>query len=107
LTRRSAGIPAILSGVVSANPGGPLFLSAMDKLSKLAQMPSPGNEGANEIRLPQVHALNCLKDIVMNSKLGASTEPFISALVEISVQSIDSKRSTQFIILRYVNADLS
>jgi hypothetical protein len=93
LTRRSAGIPAIISGIISANPAGPLFHHAIGRLTKLAELPPPDIKIKDDVRLPQVHALNCLKDIVTNTKLGASTEPFIPALVKICVRCIESQRS--------------
>jgi hypothetical protein len=97
LTRRSAGIPAMVTGIISANPGGLLFQKAMKSLTDIAQTPPSVLENQDEIKLPQVHALNCLKDIVTNTKLGSSTEVFIKLLVQISVRSIESGRYVLFI----------
>jgi hypothetical protein len=89
LTRRSGGIPALMVGIVAAAPDGPLFKRAMAELQA---------EGDKEVvdarmdgnRLPQVHALNCLKDIFTNSKLGEASEPYIGGCLNLAASKLES-----------------
>lgn len=66
-TRRSAGIPSIVSGILSAHHGIPLG-RAMEDLTEIARRPA-GLHAADGSRLPQVHASNCLNSIFKASSL--------------------------------------
>ncbi|KAL1953304.1 hypothetical protein VTO42DRAFT_3034 [Malbranchea cinnamomea] len=90
LTRRSAGIPALVTGVASSCVGTPFFQRIIDDLQNIAN--SPANENTEEAnqRLPQVHALNCLKDMFMNTLLGPSTEKYIVSALNISADCLGS-----------------
>lgn len=90
LTRRSAGLPALLVGILSANADRPLFLEAISTLfsissSEVTSLPR------ESVHLPQAHAMNCLKAIYTNSKLGAASEPHVLAGVELAASSLHSK----------------
>lgn len=47
--------------------------------------------GANLGSLPQVHALNCLKDIFTDARFGPSTEIYVADSLEIAVSSLESQ----------------
>jgi Putative death-receptor fusion protein (DUF2428) len=89
-TRRSAGLPALVTGIISSDPGGPLFKRVMHELHEISRLPAVQDSVGFEIELPQVHAMNCLKDIFTNNKLGPHTEPFIMPALTISAQSLIS-----------------
>lgn len=89
LTRRSGGIPALIVGIVAAAPEGPLLKRAMDELYREANL-DVIKSGPEENRLPQVHALNCLKDIFMNSKLGEASEPYIGKCLNLAASKLES-----------------
>lgn len=91
ITRRSAGIPSLITGILSANPSGELFTRGMTDLQSIARAPIRSSAGGQESRLPQVHALNCLKDIFMSSKLGQSAEPYVADGLDIAVCSLESQ----------------
>ncbi|PGH23951.1 hypothetical protein AJ80_02013 [Polytolypa hystricis UAMH7299] len=91
LTRRSAGLPALITGIVSSNPSGPLFQRVVHELQSISRTPAPVDVKQPSLKLPQVHALNCLKDIFMNTRLGPSTEPYIMSTLVISVECLGSK----------------
>jgi Putative death-receptor fusion protein (DUF2428)/HEAT repeat len=75
ITRRSAGIPSIIQGVLSADPKGPLLIRAMRELKELAAViPSTQTNG---MFLPQVHAMNSLRAVFMSSTLGEPSEKHI------------------------------
>ncbi|KAK2756662.1 hypothetical protein FQN54_005107 [Arachnomyces sp. PD_36] len=84
LTRRSAGLPALVSAIVSSDPGGALFEKIIRELHEISsqQVVAVGSEKI--LRLPQVHAMNCLKDIFTTSRLRQSTEPFVMPALVIS-----------------------
>lgn len=88
LTRRSAGLPALTVGLLSAKPGGELTARALGDLQQIAQQPI-GNGVTSE--LPQVHALNCLKDIFTSTKLGPVTETSLSSVLLIAVDCLDKE----------------
>ena len=91
ITRRSAGIPSLISGIMSAEPGGRLFRKAMGDLFVEA---SPDAESSNiqESCLPQVHALNCLKEIFTTTKLGQSSESYIGQGLDLAANKLGSKK---------------
>ncbi|WEW57008.1 hypothetical protein PRK78_002467 [Emydomyces testavorans] len=91
LTRRSAGLPAIITGIASSQPKSDLFRQIMEKLQDIART-SPMDAAENaDLELPQVHALNCLKDLFTNTILSLSTEPHIMSALDISANCLGSK----------------
>lgn len=90
LTRRSAGLPAIVSGISIAKSDSPLFSLIMNELQDISSQPVLENVSYNELSLPQVHAMNCLKDIFMTTKLGDKTESFIMSTLGIATESLSS-----------------
>ncbi|GJC86686.1 uncharacterized protein ColLi_09524 [Colletotrichum liriopes] len=91
-TRRSAGIPAMITGIVSANAPQPSFDKVIEELVTIAQKPAYNSESDGS-KLPQVHALNCLKDIFKSSfitQLGKSA-PHIPQCLELAASSLKSE----------------
>ena len=89
LTRRSAGLPAMVTGILAAYPNHPFFAKAILDLQKIANAPVVRNGNHTNLRLSQVHALNCLKDIFTNSQLGSSTENYLASTLVIAVDCLD------------------
>ena len=91
ITRRSAGIPAAMSALLAAEPqpGGKLFPRAMKDLvaETLVEAQSTNIE---ESRLPQVHALNCIKEIFTTSKLSVASEAYIGQGLELAAKTLNS-----------------
>lgn len=90
LTRRSAGLPALITGILSGNPGGPLFHRVMEELHSISYLDAQQDEHNQVTELPQVHAMNCLKDIFTNAKLGPHAQPFIMPALTLSAGRIGS-----------------
>ncbi|WYZ40214.1 hypothetical protein EsH8_IV_000555 [Colletotrichum jinshuiense] len=91
-TRRSAGIPAMITGIVSANAAQPSFDQVIEELVAIAQKPAFNSESDGS-KLPQVHALNCLKDMFKSSfitQLGKSA-PHIPQCLELAASSLKSE----------------
>ncbi|KAF2742863.1 HEAT repeat protein-like protein [Sporormia fimetaria CBS 119925] len=91
ITRRSAGIPALISAILAAEQplGGPLFIRAMKDLYAEASQEAISTN-IEESRLPQVHALNCIKDTFTTSKLSAVSEAWIGEGLDLAARTINS-----------------
>ncbi|KAI8671322.1 hypothetical protein NCS57_00607000 [Fusarium keratoplasticum] len=105
-TRRSAGIPSMMTGVLSANAASPSFEQVMAKLMEIASQEAHAAEtdGSN---LPQVHAYNCLKEIFKSSYLtamGNKSEKFLTQCLELAANGLKSElwaiRNCGLILLR-------
>lgn len=90
LTRRSAGIPAIITGIVAAYPDSAFFHDAVLDLQSIADAPVKVGPDSGFSRLPQVHALNGLKDIFTDSRFGPITERHMADTLDISASCLDS-----------------
>ncbi|KAL0767562.1 hypothetical protein CaCOL14_009800 [Colletotrichum acutatum] len=91
-TRRSAGIPAMITGIVSANAPQPSFDVVIEELVAIARKPAFNSESDGS-KLPQVHALNCLKDMFKSSfitQLGKSA-PHIPQCLDLAAGSLKSE----------------
>ncbi|KAG6004881.1 hypothetical protein E4U21_000657 [Claviceps maximensis] len=92
-TRRSAGIPSMITGILAANASYPTFDQVMDILMTIAAKEARVSEtdGSN---LPQVHAYNCLKDIFKNSlltSLGNRSESYLPQCLELAAKGLRSE----------------
>ncbi|RYP58547.1 hypothetical protein DL769_008921 [Monosporascus sp. CRB-8-3] len=89
-TRRSAGIPALIVGILSANADCPSFDTIMRQLREIAERPAriAETDGSN---LPQVHALNCLKDIFKSSALSKRAEAYLTDCLQLAANSLKSE----------------
>ncbi|KAH9867871.1 hypothetical protein IAQ61_007175 [Plenodomus lingam] len=91
ITRRSAGIPALMTALLAAEaqPSGSLFPRAMQDLvaETLVEAKSANIEDS---RLPQVHALNCIKEIFTTSKLSVASEAYIGKGLELAARMLNS-----------------
>ncbi|KAJ5960846.1 Armadillo-like helical [Penicillium vulpinum] len=90
LTRRSAGLPALVTGIVGSDPGTPFFNEAINELHEISSLSVDYDKERQYLELPQVHAMNCLKDIFTNAKLGPFTEPFIMKALTLSAERLGS-----------------
>ena len=89
LTRRSAGLPSIIIGVLSATSLHGLFDAVTESLCRIAGNQPHTITEAEELQLPQVHGLNCLKDIFTDSRFGVQTERHIPNMLRLATESID------------------
>lgn len=92
LTRRSAGLPAMF--VASLNPSDSrIFLQGFNDLVALAIQPQPDVKEETievKLRLPQVHALNCIKDIMTNSRFRSMTESLVVRTLNLAAEAMSS-----------------
>ncbi|KMQ43672.1 Armadillo-type fold [Trichophyton rubrum] len=90
LTRRSAGLPALALGVASSAKR-PFFHEIMEKLQDIAKVPPTSVSEQVDVRLPQVHAMNCLKDIFTATNLATVTEEHLMPALSISAECLGSE----------------
>lgn len=102
-TRRSAGIPSLMTGILTSNADSPSFQEVMRTLQRIAAEPARVTEtdGSN---LPQVHAFNCLKEIFKSSLLSKHAELYLSECLELATSSLKSEvwaiRNCALLLLR-------
>ncbi|KAL3439309.1 putative death-receptor fusion protein-domain-containing protein [Aspergillus tetrazonus] len=90
LTRRSAGLPALVGGILLSNPGGPLFQQVIRELQDVAYIPAQLEAHNQTVELPQVHAMNCLREAFTNARLGPHTEGFLMPALNLSAECMGS-----------------
>ncbi|ERS99081.1 hypothetical protein HMPREF1624_04276 [Sporothrix schenckii ATCC 58251] len=92
-TRRSAGIPALFSGILaSSSTSQPAFFDAAIRTAcSIAQQPANSAErAADGSRLPQVHAFNCLRDVFRSSLLSKRAERLLPECLQLAANSLRS-----------------
>ncbi|KAF2201139.1 HEAT repeat protein-like protein [Delitschia confertaspora ATCC 74209] len=92
ITRRSAGIPSLMAAIISADPDpkSQLFSQAMCDLFAIASLEAE-DSNIQDSRLPQVHALNCIKDIFTTSRLSVGSEAYLSESLDLAARTLNSK----------------
>lgn len=102
-TRRSAGLPALVTGILASNADNPSFQEVMGTLQHIAAIPAQVSEtdGSN---LPQVHAFNCLKEIFRSSLLSKNAELYLAECLQLATESLKSQvwaiRNCALLLLR-------
>ncbi|KAL8894426.1 MAG: hypothetical protein Q9192_004333, partial [Flavoplaca navasiana] len=92
LTRRSAGLPAMIIGILSATPKGPFFDDVLKDLQAIAHIKTETDGNYENLDLPQVHAFNCLKDIFTDARFNTSVEQHMCSSLELAVHALESDR---------------
>lgn len=89
-TRRSAGIPSLMTGILASNADSPSFAEVMKTLQEIAATPARASEtdGSN---LPQVHAFNCIKEVFKSSLLSKHAEAYLAKCLELATGSLRSE----------------
>ena len=76
----------MVTGILVANRS--IIREAMLDLQSTAKLELDMEMVDGRLRLPQVHALNCLKDIFTNTRLGEATEVFLEDTLTIAVDRL-------------------
>ncbi|KAL2201234.1 putative death-receptor fusion protein-domain-containing protein [Corynascus similis CBS 632.67] len=89
-TRRSAGIPSLIAAVLTANAKSPSFDEVYGTLEKIGRKPvrMSQTDGSN---LPQVHALNSLREIFRSSLLSRKAEGYLARTLHLAATSLKSE----------------
>ncbi|KAH3938806.1 hypothetical protein HBH70_243090 [Parastagonospora nodorum] len=88
ITRRSAGIPALMASITAAD-SNKLFPRAMSDLISEASTEAQSTN-IEESRLPQVHALNCIKEFFTTSRLNVVSEAYMGQGLELAAKTLNS-----------------
>ncbi|KAF7504402.1 hypothetical protein GJ744_002268 [Endocarpon pusillum] len=92
LTRRSAGIPAIMACILLPSTLHE-FSGVIETLASLARskrsLPNSFTD-EQQTRLPQVHALNCLREIFTNSRFREWTICWLVDVLDLAASSLNS-----------------
>jgi hypothetical protein len=92
LTRRSAGLPAMMLGLLTSCSRA-FFNRFIDSFKERARNPNNISRLAwenddQQIELPQVHALNCLREVFTNARFRTSTEPHVLDMLNLAASSL-------------------
>lgn len=88
-TRRSAGLPALLCGILIADKSSKLLVQSFKDLEQIARQDVDA-KSAEEGSLAQVHAMNCLKDVFKNARLGEQSEGYIATGLQLAADALRS-----------------
>jgi hypothetical protein len=75
---------------MTASSKDPTFEDVMSKLKSIASQPVQRSD-TDQTNLPQVHAMNSLKEIFKSSTLGKRSENHIGECLQIAVDSLESE----------------
>ena len=89
-TRRSAGLPSLIVGIVSADPDGPLSRKIVQELLLESRAMSDMEGLGSGPRQSQVHAINSLKQIFTSTRLGLSSETYVGDGLDVAAASLSS-----------------
>jgi hypothetical protein len=89
-TRRSAGLPSLICGVLIADRSGTLFKRAFAEIEQIARE-NVDLDSAHESSLSQVHAMNCMKDILKNTRLSNKSEQYVLVALRLAADSLRSE----------------
>lgn len=89
-TRRSAGLPSLICGVLIADRSGALFKRAFADIEDIARQ-DVDLASAHESSLSQVHAMNCMKDILKNTRLSDKSEQYVLVALRLAADSLRSE----------------
>lgn len=87
ITRRSGGLPYLITAVLTAEldqTNRTLMSKTFDKLLTIAQSPAVSS-GEDKIDLPQVHAINCIKALFIETNLSSRSAWFIEPALKLSI----------------------
>jgi len=90
ITRRSAGLPAIVVGLIASDASGKLYSRAISDLTVLGEV-EPVMEDNEAVDLPQVHALNTIRAIFITSRLASRSEKTIVEAMRLAAKCLTSK----------------
>ncbi|XP_072533812.1 thyroid adenoma-associated protein [Salminus brasiliensis] len=90
-TRRSAGIPFYIQALLSSEPKSSSCSLLKMTMRELTALAMPSHEGPTEhSTVPQVHALNILRALYRDTRLGENIMPFVSEGMKAAVLGFTS-----------------
>ena len=92
ITRRSGGLPFLITAVLAADtdPNKTLLYDTFDKLIEVAWIPAI-SRADEKLDLPQVHAFNCIRTLVIEAELSKHTASLIDKSLELAISSFSNE----------------
>jgi len=88
ITRRSAGIPYLITGNLTANPD--LTEKTFKQLKEVAYLDADPAQTMENVNLPQVNAFNCMKAIFIDKALSSVSIDYINDGMQLALVSFES-----------------
>ncbi|CDH08508.1 uncharacterized protein ZBAI_00290 [Zygosaccharomyces bailii ISA1307] len=90
VTRRSGGIPYLLTAILASEKGRerPLLKFAFENLERIASLRV--TQYKDEVDLPQVNAFNCIRSIFIASKLAEPCAAYVASALNLSLKNFTS-----------------
>lgn len=82
-------MPAIITGILNARQEGAFLSQVLFDLQKIVDSPLEIQENMGNLRLPQVHALNCLKQVFTHATFGFATESYVAGTLNIAAGCLE------------------
>ena len=79
----------MVTSILAAYPHGEFLESVIAELQQIAQSPVERQQRGLQMRLPQVHALNCLKDVFTTTRLSEGTENYVESALIVAVDCLN------------------
>ena len=81
----------MITSILAAYPSGKYFNRVILDLQLISDTPVKQDVKLAEARLPQVHSLNCMKDIFTATYLGPASEPHLATTLEIAIRCLGNE----------------
>lgn len=80
----------MVTGILAANVNEKFFDQVLLDLQKTAITSVHSSTDIKSPHLPQVHALNCLKDVFTNTRFGVATETHLASTLILAVECLEN-----------------
>ena len=77
-----------MTGIMAANSRSPTFGEVTKELLRIASLPVPTTDD-DETKLPQVHALNSLKEAIKGAITGKLAESHLADCMKVAASSLN------------------
>lgn len=81
----------MITGILVAHPSNCFLENVMLDMQAISDTPVQAVPNVEVTQIPQVHAMNCLKDIFTNTQLGPRTEAYVSDTLDIAAGCLESE----------------
>lgn len=79
----------MLAGIMKADRAGGLFRATMKTLEALSAAEVHCKAGI-DMQIPQAHALNCARDLFLDSQLSQCMQEYVATFLERAADSLES-----------------
>lgn len=91
LTRRSAGLPAMIACIISPDDDVSFQTFINTFITKSEMSKQNWSSQSSRLSLPQVHTMNTLREILINSRFRVAIAPYIGKLLTLATKNLGSR----------------